>query len=480
MDSAQLRGLAIAVFRLVRDLTQGSIEQLLGVRSKTISAWEKGHGATVERLETLARSLGFRPVQVARTLHSLEQLLQEDSPPSADPFGPTPAEELAIYERSLAVARIAESWLREDLRRAKIEQDRAAARELWDRMKAFGLPKHWAAVIRTLPECQTWAMVELLCEESVEAAAKDAGVAGEIAELALMTAELVDVPWRNVLLGYAWAHVGNALRVAGELTAADLVFAWVHELWSPAAAAAVGELDPGRVPSLEASLRRDQRRFPEALKRLDDAFLVSWTPGRILLKRAATSEQMGDYAAAVEELRRADELLVKRTEREDVVLRFNLGAVLCHLGRFNEAAELVPRVLDQAEALGNELDSIRGMWLQGRVTAGLGEPLVAVGAFKLAAREFGQRRMDYDAALVGLELGTVLLELGRYAEVKSLSRGLAPIFKRKGVHREAEEALRLFQNAVERETATAELARRIVAFLYLARGNEGLRFDAAL
>jgi tetratricopeptide (TPR) repeat protein len=332
-------------------------------------------------------------------------------------------------------------------------------------------------VITVSPRCRTWAMVELFCAESIEAAAKDAAVAGELAELALMSAELVDVAWRNVLLGYAWAHVGNALRVAGELAAADLAFAWVNELWSPAAAAAIGVLDPGRVPSLEASLRRDQRRFPEALKGLDDALLVSWMPGRILLKRAATLEQMGDYAAAVEALRRADALLAERTPREDVVLRFNLGAVLCHLGRFTEAAELVPRILGQAEALGNELDSIRGMWLQGRVAAGLGRAAKARAAFERVREAFGSRGMVYDLALVSLELAELHLQAGRWPEVLGMSAELVGLFEERGVHREALRALRLFHEAALAHAATLELARCLVEYLYRARYDESLRFE---
>jgi tetratricopeptide (TPR) repeat protein len=177
-------------------------------------------------------------------------------------------------------------------------------------------------------------------------------------------AELVDVPWSNLLVGYAWAHVGNALRVTGELTASDLVFAWVDELWCPATAAAIGVLDPGRVPALEASLRRAQRRFPEALHLLDKALSICWKPGWVLLNRAKTLEDMGDYAAALAALRQADELLVDRSARDEFLLCLNRGVVFCHLGRFGEAAELVPLVLDQAETLGNKLDEVRGLWLQ--------------------------------------------------------------------------------------------------------------------
>jgi hypothetical protein len=39
-------------------------------------------------------------------------------------------------------------------------------------------------------------------------------------------------------------------------------------------------------------------------------------------------------------------------------------------------------------------------------------------------------------------------------------------------------ALRLFQEAAERETATTELARRVLGFLYRARYDQGLRFNS--
>jgi hypothetical protein len=45
------------------------------------------------------------------------------------------------------------------------------------------------------------------------------------------------------------------------------------------------------------------------------------------------------------------------------------------------------------------------------------------------------------------------------------------------VHREALAALKLFCEAVEEETATAELARRIVGYLYRAQHQPELRFE---
>ncbi|HSG39182.1 MAG TPA: hypothetical protein VLE27_06055 [Thermoanaerobaculia bacterium] len=84
--------------------------------------------------------------------------------------------------------------------------------------------------------------------------------------------------------------------------------------------------------------------------------------------------------------------------------------------------------------------------------------------------------MDYDVALALLEEATLLLNASHLDEVKALTGELKAVFKSKGVHREALAALRLFQQAVERQEATAELARRVLSYLFRARHDQGLRF----
>jgi hypothetical protein len=76
--------------------------------------------------------------------------------------------------------------------------------------------------------------------------------------------------WRLRVRGFATAHAANALRVAGELKAADALMEEAKRLWH-AGSDPDAVLDPGRLLDLEASLRRDQRRFEETLTLLDEA-----------------------------------------------------------------------------------------------------------------------------------------------------------------------------------------------------------------
>jgi hypothetical protein len=75
-----------------------------------------------------------------------------------------------------------------------------------------------------------------------------------------------------------------------------------------------------------------------------------------------------------------------------------------------------------------------------------------------------------------MDLAVLLLKQGRTAEVKSLANEMLRIFQAQNVEREALAALRLFCNSAQRETATIELARRLVKFLHRAQHDPELRF----
>jgi hypothetical protein len=71
--------------------------------------------------------------------------------------------------------------------------------------------------------------------------------------------------------------------------------------------------------------------------------------------------------------------------------------------------------------------------------------------------------MPVDAALASFELAVLYMEQGRTAEVQVLARELAPVFESQRVSREALATLVLFREAVEQETLTLEMARRLLA-----------------
>jgi hypothetical protein len=52
-----------------------------------------------------------------------------------------------------------------------------------------------------------------------------------------------------------------------------------------------------------------------------------------------------------------------------------------------------------------------------------------------------------------------------------------PVFQALGIHAEAQRALQVFRDAAESERLSAELARRLAAYLLRARHDPRLRFE---
>lgn len=85
--------------------------------------------------------------------------------------------------------------------------------------------------------------------------------------------------------------------------------------------------------------------------------------------------------------------------------------------------------------------------------------------------------MAYDYALASLEHAALDLKEGRTGEVRDLAEEMAWIFESKGIPEGMLAALMLFREAVAREAATAEMAWRMVRYLYRARHDAELRFE---
>src|SRR6185295_2110686 len=254
--------------------------------------------------------------------------------------------------------------------------------------------------IAQTPGYATWALVERLAHESERAAAHDADQALTLAALALSTADQIPDPdpLRAAAREYAWVYVGNARRVKGLHAAAWEALARAKE-----EAAAAGELE--RSPfsralmlDREASLYRDQRRFPEALALSERALALGRQSehGFLWLNRAFMLQQAGDAEAALGAL---DERSEPRLYWGAI---FNLAATLLDLGRGGEATGLLPRVRALAEERRDALDLLRVLWLEGLAAAVGGDSEAAAAALNQVWRDFAARDMAYDAALAAL------------------------------------------------------------------------------
>jgi tetratricopeptide (TPR) repeat protein len=480
-----LRQFLISVLALWKDRSLKEIGAAAGIPQKRVSLYLRRDEVPASAFETLLAALECPPdavLSVTACLESLEALEKET--------GLTAEEKAEIADAVLRAGRRVRSGLIAAARHAPaapaagwpeeagaVAHDRRRADELFRRLEGLP-PEVRRAAVEVADEGGSWALCERACEASVREASRSLEGAAAWAGLAERIAERVQgsESWQRCVRGYAAAHAANVLRVSGDLGAADLKMEVAKRLWRTGSDPAT-VLDPGRLLHLEGALRRDQRRLPDALALLEEAAAVGRTPERALLQKGYTLEVMGDYEQAVETLLRAVPLVLRLgNPRLESILSGNLALIYCHLGRFEEAALLAHQVHAAALETGDEIEALRMIWTRGRIAAGLGRNQEARGFLVEARRGFQARGMDYDVALALLEEAALLLSTGRRSEVRPLARELAVLFNGKGVHREALAALRLFQEAAERENATAELARRVLQFLFQARHDPGLRF----
>jgi tetratricopeptide (TPR) repeat protein len=454
-----LRSLTISFLALREGLSQKEIGTGAGFQQKRVSRILGGAEIEDDDFERLLAAVKGRPAKVLAVAGCLDAL------EAIEQAGDFTDEELAEIETEvLGFTRLIREGLMAALRRT--------------RPPAAGSAEPAPASGQDAEELQRWLLCAAVCEQSVREASRDLGSAAALARLAREIAEPARLPEGARLQGYAAGYEANILRVSDELKAAEIGFLEAERLWE-SGSDPFGVLDPGRLPDLEASLRRAQRRLPEALALLEKAVAVGWFPERSRVNKATIREVMGEYEPAIEILLEAAPKIDPQGEpRLMTVLLFDLAVLYCHVGRHAEAAELVPRVRALATELGDELDLVRLIWLEGRVAAGQGRAGEARQLLAQARQEFAARGMAYDVALALLEEAVLLLEEGRAAEVKALAQELTKVFAEKGVHREALAALRLFYEAAEREEATAELGRRVLRYLYRARHDPELRFEA--
>lgn len=481
------QGLVLTLLRLLRGWSQKELAEAAGLSRGLLSEYETGATElTRERLGTLVALLKWPREIVDLALAALELIAPLAEGP-ASPLAPGPEERRIIGRAAARAAREAAegvyAGLTREVREEKARQARQAAAIQWERLKRFSREDR-QVLVRESREYQAPFLCERICEDSAKAAASSAGLALELAELAVHAARHAQCPpaWQSRLQGYAWAFLGNARRVANNLPAADEAFARAWDLWRAEGPPEDEFLPEWRLLDLEASLRREQRRFGEALALLDQAAARPGgvaAMGRILLKKEFVLEQMGAIEEAIAVLREAVPFVESSEDtRLLFALRFETVKNLCHLGRSAEAAELLPEVRTLAVKLCNELDLVRVLWLQARIFAGQEAFQDAVAAFGQVRREFAARELAYDFALASLELAVLWLAQEHSGEVKALARQMLWIFQSHGIHREALAALRLFQKAAEKEELTLELARRFVNYLYRAQRNPSLRFES--
>jgi tetratricopeptide (TPR) repeat protein len=356
------------------------------------------------------------------------------------------------------------------------------APELWDRLAG----RSYAEQLREVEEREdlhAWGLCQLLLQKSREATFSDPARGVELANLALRVVrhlgQTYDPNWVMDLRARCFAYLGNARRVLGELRSAEDAFLKAEGCLARSTSGNV-EIR-AEILDLKSSLRRAQRRLDEAMDLIDRAFSLYREAGeehgiaKSLLKRAKILEESGDLSGAIDLLRRTtEEIDPDREPQLSIYGRFNLLIALLLAEDHEEAERLLPMTEGLLRKLGQPLDLVRLRWVEANVHLGRGRFGPAEAAFREVQKEFLERQMGYDVALVSLDLARLLAQEGCTEDLKRLAGEMMPVFQARDVHREAILALLMFQRACEEERLTVDLVRQISDYLRRERRGNGL------
>jgi len=387
-----------------------------------------------------------------------------------------PAEYEGAIERAAGrVGRHLEGLLR--------EIDEAAAR--FSEILAAGQPER-RGLVEAEPRFHGLKLCDLLQEKSREAWFTDPGGAVELAELAVAVAGRLDIDHYGVGLveearALAWAHLGNASRIASDLRRAEEALQTAESCLERSGGDALAE---AQILSFKASLRNSQGRFEEAAELLDRALAIyraakdRHLEGKTLIKKGMTLGYSGRFAEAVRLLQRGLARIDPAEEpRLLVSARHNLTLYLEESGQHREALSALEATRGLYLELGERMHLVRLRWLEGKIARGLGRLDEAEAALREARDAFVERGIGFDAALVSLDLAMVYVQRGETAEIRRLAAEMVPIFESRDVHQEALAALLLVRRAAEAEEFNLALLQRVATFLHRARHDPGMRFE---
>ncbi len=348
-------------------------------------------------------------------------------------------------------------------------------------------PEDRALLLRDSPRFHTWGLFELLVERSLESSLQDPAFGEHSGHLLAPALRFLDretgagAERITDLRARAWAFIGNASRLRFDLLGAEEAFLQAYLCLRQGTR---DGLERAIFLDLKASLRRDQRRFDEALRLLQRAVdlftsLGEWhRAGRSLVNRSIVHNQMADPTQAVMTLRRAVELIdPERDPRLLLCARHNLVFYIADLGRFQEAQRLYFEARPLYRSFNEPWVQNRRKWVRGKIAKGLGQIRQAETQLLSARDGFLAEGIPYDTALVSLELALLYAEQGRTEDLKRLAAEMVPVFASRHIHREALAALAFFRQAVETEAAGAELVARVAAYLRRAEDDPALRFE---
>jgi tetratricopeptide (TPR) repeat protein len=343
-------------------------------------------------------------------------------------------------------------------RERALELEREQAPALLAELEAQTQP-HRLLMVRNSGRFWTWAMAELLVDESFRHRFTEGPLTLELAELAVEVAERLNPAIYGSAVATdikarAWAMRGNALRIRFDLRGSSRSLTRALKLLEDGTG---DPLEEARVCELFAALRSNQRRVDQAVRLQERALQLYRRAGhrerlgKAMVDLGSYSSLAGDRDRAIFLVEKALDLVDAENDPHTVLAaRHNLAVFLQEAGRLGEALSVLAAARPLYEQLGDRRNLLRLRWLEGRLAKELHDNQRAEDAFEEVYRGFVDD-MPIAAALVALDLSLLYLETGRAKKVPAVVLGVEMVFRSHDVEREAIAAWIVLREAVARQ-----------------------------
>jgi tetratricopeptide (TPR) repeat protein len=299
-----------------------------------------------------------------------------------------------------------------EIRAAALKRERLEASGLMTRFLSLPRARQQLLLLNS-PRFRSWGLFELLIQTGWEETFRDPRRTEEILELALEASQHLDSFFYGSDLledmrARIWGYIANAHRARRDLPAAEAAFS---EAFQHLERGTEDPMERAVLFDLEASLRRAERRFEEAVQLSKRAIRIfrkageDHRVGRTLVNLSIAHSHMGDPAGAISLLQQASPLIDRnRDPRLALYTMNNLADNLAMTGRFMEAQ----RVLSQARPLYRRFSEplVQGprLWVESKIAVGLGRLAQAIELLSAARSCFVATNSDLDVNMVSRQL----------------------------------------------------------------------------
>jgi tetratricopeptide (TPR) repeat protein len=301
-----------------------------------------------------------------------------------------------------------------------------------------------------------------------------------LAEEARELAESLGAPFKASAVAdlrcRAWVELGNAHRVADNFSAAERALGRATELYLEGTQ---DEVLAARLFTVQASTLGDCRRFDLAETALDLVFTIhrrrgdDHEAGRALLKKGIFAGYRGNTEQALQLVEQGLGLLDEEREPALVFLALhNQARFLLDAGQLRAARMALWKAKARGLHPGGRVIQLKVRWLEGQINAALGELERAEAAFREVKDGFLESKLVYKAALVGLELGALLLRGARTEHAAREILAAADTFMALGINREVSASVLLLRGAAEQRIVDSGLIEYVADQLRRSEGAE--------